>query len=619
MLHDGAHVMIPPLSGSPFGKAILPLPTFRGYTKFSAYISMRDGTPLAATIFLPKGLSRDDRLPALLGLTRYWRDVELPPPFNRLIPTERLNPRTGGKISFFTSHGYAMVFVDERGTGASYGIWPYPFSGQMRTDMWDLVDWVSAQPWSNGHVGAMGTSYVGMTSEIFASIGHPAIGAVVPRFNHPDPFTDIAYPGGIFNQRFIRAWGEFSKHLDLNILPNEFGPLGRLVAGVQPVQGKAGRQQLAEALRDHRENGSMVHQKLLVTFRDEVQGSMQVSMEAMGLHQDYQAVHGSGVPVFGWGSWMDAGTADAALRRMQAKPSAVRTAIGAWNHGGTKHASPYQPAESRPDPVQREQWAEILLFFDAYLKDTPNGAAAPHSIFYYTLGAETWQRAVTFPPPGTRPQRWYLAENERLDRAAPVQTSASADNFKLDYAATTGLKNRWWELSVVNNSNVEYPGRQAAARHMLTYFSPPLAEDLEIAGHTLINLYVTASHADFAIFTYLEDVFPDGEVVYLTEGQLRSIHRRIAAEPPPGHQALPYHSFRQEDALPVVPGEVVQLAFKLLPVSALVRRGHRLRLGIAGHDADTFLRIPPTGSPVIQLHRSQDFASYIEIPVAPKH
>jgi hypothetical protein len=610
--------MMTPLIDSPFGKAVLPPKQFRGYTKFSEYIPMRDGTPLAATLFLPQRSASEQRLPTLLYLTRYWRDVKLVAPFNRLIPTERLNPRTGGKISFFTSHGYALVYVDERGTGASFGSWPYPFSDQMRTDMWDLVEWAIAQPWSSGRVGAMGTSYVGMTSEIFASIGHPAVRAVVPRFNHPDPFTDIAYPGGIFNQRFIRAWGEFGKQLDLNHLPPEFGPLGRFVSGVQPVQGPDGAQRLEAALRDHQENGSMVHHRLLVTYRDEVQGSMQVSMDAMGLQRDHPMPFDSDVPIFGWGSWMDAGTADVALRRLRAHSETVRTAIGAWNHGGTKHASPYLPADQLPDPGERAQWAEILLFLDAYLKDAPNGVTGSDGVFYYTLGAETWQRANSFPPPGTRPERWYLNADSRLMPTAPPPASASGDEFQLDFAATTGLKNRWWELSVVHNSTVEYPGRQAAARHMLTYFTPPLEEDIEIAGYAVVNLFLTASHPDFALFVYLEDVFPSGEVVYLTEGQLRSLHRRIAGEKSSGSLALPYHSFRREDALPVVPGETARLAFALLPVSALVRRGHRLRLGIAGHDADTFLRIPVAGTPVIQVHHSEEHASYIELPLAPR-
>jgi len=53
----------------------------------------------------------------------------------------------------------------------------------------------------------------------------------------------------------------------------------------------------------------------------------------------------------------------------------------------------------------------------------------------------------------------------------------------------------------------------------------------------------------------------------------------------------------------------------LLPMSALIRKGHSIRVAIAGHDKDTFIRTPGTGDPVIRIHRSKDHASYIDLPV----
>jgi len=63
----------------------------------------------------------------------------------------------------------------------------------------------------------------------------------------------------------------------------------------------------------------------------------------------------------------------------------------------------------------------------------------------------------------------------------------------------------------------------------------------------------------------------------------------------------PYHTYKQEDASPLAPGETAELHFYLLPTSVLVRKGHRLRLGIAGHGRDTFTRIPSQGAPVISV------------------
>jgi uncharacterized protein len=69
--------------------------------------------------------------------------------------------------------------------------------------------------------------------------------------------------------------------------------------------------------------------------------------------------------------------------------------------------------------------------------------------------------------------------------------------------------------------------------------------------------------------------------------------------------------------MPLVLGEVAELRFGLLPVSALVRKGHRLRVAIAGHDKGTFARIPQQGQPTISLQRTITHSSHIDLPTVP--
>ena len=118
---------------------------------------------------------------------------------------------------FFTSQGYALVLLDVRGTGASFGAWPHPWPDDSVSDAADVVDWIVSQPWSDGNVGGYGISYVGTTAELLAVSDHPAVKAVIPMFNHPDAFTDIAFPGGIFHQRFTKSWSDFDRNLDRNV------------------------------------------------------------------------------------------------------------------------------------------------------------------------------------------------------------------------------------------------------------------------------------------------------------------------------------------------------------------------------------------------------------------
>ena len=80
------------------------LPRSNATTSRSFYLPMRDGVKIAVTVVLPEGLQANEKIPAVMTMTRYWRGKQ----------GEQANP-------FLPSHGYAQVLVDARGTGASYG------------------------------------------------------------------------------------------------------------------------------------------------------------------------------------------------------------------------------------------------------------------------------------------------------------------------------------------------------------------------------------------------------------------------------------------------------------------------------------------------------------------
>ena len=80
----------------------------------------------------------------------------------------------------FVPRGYALVAVDVRGSGASFGTRDGFRSPIERLDHHDVADWVSRQPWCSGRIGATGISYPGAESDFLASTGHPAVKAVAP-------------------------------------------------------------------------------------------------------------------------------------------------------------------------------------------------------------------------------------------------------------------------------------------------------------------------------------------------------------------------------------------------------------------------------------------------------
>jgi putative CocE/NonD family hydrolase len=137
-----------------------------------------------------------------------------------------------------------------------------------------------------------------------------------------------------------------------------------------------------------------------------------------------------------------------------------------------------------------------------------------------------------------------------------------------------------------------YPGRKHADDSLLTFTSGPLPASIHVLGFPVVTIRLATSGTDGAVYVYLEDVDPDGEVSYLTEGCLRFLHRRTTSPAEPVRLGVP-RTFARSDALRVVPGNPMGLTVQLLPVSAVVPAGHRVRVAIAGHDASSFTRYGP--------------------------
>lgn len=558
-------------------------PRYKDITTASLYVPMADGTRIAIDVLLPKDLPQSAKIPALLNFTRYWRAQE--------------NQQPSELQKFFVSHGYALIFVDVRGTGASYGTWTMPWSEDEIKDYGAIVDWAVSQPWCNGKVGAFGSSYGGNSAQLLAKLNHPAVKAILPRHYEFDEFTDVPFPGGIFNEWMVRAWDEANHKLDRG-------------EGVKPVDADTDRSLLRKAIQEHAKNIDLYKAVRQISFRDDrinFGGGRTVTIDDISVHSYRKEVERSRVAINSWGGWFDAGTADGVIKSFLNLNNPQRAMIGAWNHGASQNASPYFSAGSQRVSILYE-W---LRFFDHHLKGVDTDIGSEKILFYYTMGEERWKATRVWPVAGTKTERWYMDANNLLSRSAPA-LNAGADTYKVDFEASTGEKNRW---RTQLGGPVVYPDRATEDRRLIVYTSQPLTEDMEITGHPVVTLHVTSTHTDGAFFVYLEDVDESGKVTYLTEGQLRSIHRKVSNDAPPYTMTVPYHTFRKKDAMPLVPNEVAKLEFGLLPTSVLIRKGHRIRVAIAGHDKSVFARVPADGTPVITIARNKQYASFIELPV----
>ena len=90
---------------------------------------------------------------------------------------------------------------------------------------------------------------------------------------------------------------------------------------------------------------------------------------------------------------------------------------------------------------------------------------------------------------------------------------------------------------------------------------------MEMTGQPVITLRVTSTATDGGFFAYLEDVAPGGKTTYITEGELRALHRKLSSAAAPYKTTYPYRSFSKNDAEPLVPGQAATLTFQLQATS----------------------------------------------------
>ena len=99
---------------------------------------------------------------------------------------------------------------------------------------------------------------------------------------------------------------------------------------------------------------------------------------------------------------------------------------------------------------------------------------------------------------------------------------------------------------------------------------------------------------------------------------LLAISEKLSAGGPPYEMVVPYRTFNKEDAMPLVPGEVAELVFDLLPTSYLFKKGHSVRVAIAGADKDHFNLMAIDPPPAVRIHRSGKYSSGVDLPVIPR-
>ena len=583
----------------------------------SEYVTMRDGIRLAVSIWLPSDLrGKGGKFPAILTTTRYWRATAL--------LEDKLEIQTYYPFAYYlSSRDYILVTVDARGSGASFGCRDAEYSPAEVDDIGEIIEWIARQAWCDGRVATEGTSYTAQTALCSLVTASSALKIAVCRAPDFDMYRHVFAPGGIANHWMIEAWGGATKAQDNNdvkaLFDGGYWPRPKNAAdiplGVRPVDADGDGSLLLEAIAEHKRNFNVA---------DMGDKWMFVDTNPLGNHHFLfepvyqQRFEKSAIPAVILCGWHDAGTALGALSLFASFDCSVRVILGPYNHSGNITVDPLmQNEETEYDVMASEVLFSLpVKFCNMVFEQRKSSEKVDNKRFgcvkYYTLGENCWKTTRRWPLPETVRKRFYFGENHELSLYKPL-SAEGFDRYQVDLSATTGINNRWHAQAA--SKPVYFPNRQEEDEKLLVYDTPPIQSDTEITGHPVVHLFVRSSATDGQFIAYLETIDPDGRVRMLTEGQLRGLHRKVSDEAPPYRMFGPYHSLKEKDALPLVPGEVAEIAFDLFPISVLLKKGQRIRVAIAGADASVFAPIVGCESPEITVERNSVYASCIDLPI----
>ena len=572
------------------------------------YVEMRDGVRIAVSIWTTPDLVK--AAPSVLINTRYWRAVKTESSSLEKQPYYPL-------ASKLLTHGYSLIVADARGSGASFGCRLAETDCNEVEDIHELIVWISSQSWCDGRVVTSGTSYSAITTLYSLTSSANSLVAGICRAPDFDMYRHLFAPGGIVNEWFIKTWGAVTAAQDANdtdaLFSYGYWPVPESgagsIKGVLPVGED--KQLLSDAVDSHKSNFNIGQTGSLECIDDFL---FQYNPPIYDEYIRY-AIERNQVPLVIRCGWHDAGTALGAFALYCTLEIPVQIVLGPWNHEGTYYVDPFKDKCDSCLRSAPEDEAKTMLVrsLDKMVEQAPS--RKKREVIYFTLGENKWKIAEKWPLPETKLQRWFFSAENELTKMQPMLPEGE-DHYQIDSSASTGRFNRWYAQSP--NQPVLFPDRYEEDKKLLVYDSQPLGEDIEITGHPVVSLYLKSTAADGQFFVYLECIDSAGCVTLLTEGQLRGKHRKISDDVPPYKMFGPYHSLKRVDIEPMRPDEVAEVTFDLLPISVLLKKGQRIRVAVAGADADTFTQIPESSGSEISVKRNMVNASWIDIPVIPR-
>lgn len=384
------------------------------------------------------------------------------------------------------AHGYAGVVAYSRGKGRSPdAIAPFEHDG---ADAAAVIDWIAAQPWSDGRVGMYGGSYNGF-AQWAALKHHPKALKAIATSATVAPGIDVPMEGGVF-LNFMYPW-PFYAASNRSLDDERYGDSARW----------------AKLDRDWYASGR--------AYRDlpAIDGEANPVFAKWLQHPDYDAYWqamipqgeefaGIDIPVLATTGYFDGGQIGALhyLREhLRHRPDADHTLlIGPYEHFTMQTGVPPKVQGYAVDASARiDLQALRLAWFDHVFKGAPKPELLADRVNWQVMGADTWRHAPTLDAMATRMQQLCLVPGARSGeyRLSPQPKPRAVTTQRVDFNDRSDAA--WTAPEEVVSTTLD-------PRTGLAFVSEVLPQDMELAGafNGVLDFTVNKPDVDIAIGVY---------------------------------------------------------------------------------------------------------------------
>ena len=596
------------------------------------YFVASNGKKIAVSVSLPatdQGSIPNESFPAILVQTGYNMSL--------MSPASILGQGTliGGADPYFIKRGYAMVTVDVLGTGISEGGWEL-LGQEEQNGYGDTIDWILQQTWSNGDIATSGASYMAITALFSAQQRPDAVKAVFAVVPLGDAQRGIVGTGGLINGVFMKTWMSLTQLL---------GTQNTLAKLLHPQHGH----QIDQSTMEHIDH---VDSYYLPLIDDALNGTPYIRYDGdfWRTRSPIENINKITAPTFITGALHDIFQRDAPLL-YEALQQNVDSRLAIYD---SDHIMNILQASNGNDSLA-PLMSLLLQWFDKHVKginshteDIPLVTQFVKN--YKPKGSDSFSTTTAWPHPLATPERWYLHGDMSLSQQPPITAEETQNmqtpNFtEIEIGKSKGgqflmfsvtpvdgtkcsISYRQWTLGgaglalfpdecLFNNKDLEL--------NALNYETELMQGDYYINGPIQADIWIESSVNEAVLSVRIDEVSPDGDtIIPLTNGLLAATSRAVNTELSrylDDQMIQPYHYFTEDTASAITPGEVIKMQVEIFPTSAIIRKGHRLRVSISpsnqAQGVMNYVQQDNAINGITTVHNSPEHPSSIVLPIVP--